>query len=83
MSDGQPQCLAILNVDGGLRTSQQFKTAMSSLMGDIAAGRISEGRANAICNAGGKLLKAVELEQRFGVRAPGADRKVLQLTEEL
>jgi hypothetical protein len=56
-----------------VKNSNRFKAAMSALMADLGNGLISESRANAICNAGGKLLKAVELEQRFGIRAPAGD----------
>ena len=35
-------------------------------MSDLLAGRIEPGVANAVCNAGGKLLRMVELQQRFG-----------------
>lgn len=49
---------------------------MSELIGDIATERISAPRANAICNAGGKLLKTVELQHRYG---PKASREGLPL----
>lgn len=38
---------------------------MSALMSDIIEGRISPEVANATCNAGGKLLKVVEMQYKF------------------
>lgn len=53
---------------------------MSLLIGDIASDRISTGKANAICNAGGKMLKAIELEQKYGRPVTNATGdKILQL----
>jgi hypothetical protein len=39
---------------------------MSAIMSDLIEGAVSPGIANAICNAGGKLLKNVELSQKYG-----------------
>jgi hypothetical protein len=50
---------------------------MSALIGDIAANRIEPRQANAICNAGGKLLRIVELQHKYG--GPKQDEKVLIL----
>ncbi len=49
-------------------------------MSDLAEGRITNGRANAICNAAGKILTTVKLEQQYG-RKDGGDGAgpVLQL----
>lgn len=58
-----PRCLAI--ADEGIETGKDFAQLMSALIGDIAADRIDAQRANAICNAGGKLLRIVELEHRY------------------
>lgn len=38
---------------------------MSALMSDVIAGRIASNVTNAVCNAGGKLLKMVELEYKY------------------
>lgn len=64
----------------GIANSHQFAQLMSSLMSDLIEGRINPGVGNAVCNAGGKLLKMIELEQRFGT--PGTSGgKSLQLTQ--
>jgi hypothetical protein len=39
---------------------------MSALMSDVIDGTISPNIANATVNAGGKLLKVVEMQYRYG-----------------
>lgn len=39
---------------------------MSALMTDLLNGSVTPGIGNATCNAGGKLLKMVELNQKYG-----------------
>jgi hypothetical protein len=53
---------------------------MSALMTDLIEGRVSPGIGNAACNAGGKLLKVVELQHRYGTPGPGHQNKILDLT---
>jgi len=53
---------------------------MSALMTDLIEGRVSPGIGNAACNAGGKLLKVVELQNRYGTPGPGRTQKILDLT---
>jgi len=43
---------------------------MSALMTDVIRGSISPEVTNAACNAGGKLLKMVELEHRYASMKP-------------
>ena len=47
---------------------------MSGLMSDVLAGSVTPDVANAVCNAGGKLLKMVELEYKFATE-PGLKSK--------
>lgn len=56
---------------------------MSALMCDIAAKRIEPRAANAICNAGGKLLRIVELQQKYGTeeKSDEGTGKVLRLAQ--
>jgi len=49
---------------------------MSAIMSDVIAGRLTASMTNAACNAGGKLLKMVELEQKYAT-APEQPRRVL------
>lgn len=39
---------------------------MSAMMSDLIDGRITPNVGNAACNAGGKLLKVVELKLKYG-----------------
>lgn len=50
----------------GIQTSREFKEFMSRMMSDLVEGRIAPQTANAVCNAGSKLLRVVELEYRYG-----------------
>ena len=63
----------------GIRTAQDFANMMSALMSDLIEGKVTPGVGNATCNAGGKMLKAVELQQKYGTDGPGTGRKVLEL----
>lgn len=60
------RCVAVAN--RGIKTGAQFANLMSALIGDIATDRIDPRTANAMCNAGGKLLKVVEMQHRYGGR---------------
>lgn len=54
---------------------------MSALMSDLIEGKITPSIGNATCNAGGKLLKVVEMQIKYGVAGPGQNR-ILTLTME-
>lgn len=53
---------------------------MSGLMSDLIEGRISPQIGNATCNAGGKLLKVVELQHKYGSPKKDVGGKELRLT---
>lgn len=59
-----PRVTSILQT--GIKTAPDFAKCMSALMADIADESISPKLANAICNAGGKLLKVVEMQYKYG-----------------
>ena len=50
----------------GVRTGEDFANLMSALMSDVIEGGLTPDIANAVVNAGGKLLKVVEMQYRFG-----------------
>lgn len=52
----------------GVRDSEQFSKLMSAIMGDVLNGRITTDVANSTCNAGGKLLKCIEMQYKYGTR---------------
>lgn len=65
----------------GINTAQDFANVMGALMTDLISGAVPPQVGNAMCNAGGKLLKAVEMQYKFGIQSkdvPG--KKVLHLT---
>ena len=64
----------------GVSTAQDFANLMSSLMSDLIEGRIGPDIANAVCNAGGKMLKVVEMQHKYGKRG-AADRNSLVLAD--
>lgn len=50
---------------------------MSALMSDVIESRVSPGTANAACNAGGKLLKVVEMQLKYGTREGGGKKDLV------
>ena len=56
------------------------RALMSHLMSDRIDGRITPSVGNAVCNAGGKLLKVVEMQQRWGTPKTEGGPRDLQLT---
>lgn len=71
-----PQSLEIAS--RGINTSKDFANLMCSLMADVLAGKVTPVVANAVCNAGGKTLKLIELEYKYGQQ--GGASRILQLT---
>jgi len=76
--NGVPRSLAIAK--SGIKTGHDFAAMMSALMSDLIDGRVTPSVGNAACNAGGKLLKVVEMQYKYGSTAPGSTRKILELT---
>src|SRR6185436_17038439 len=62
-----PQILSISRK--GITTSSDFRDFMSALMSDVIAGSVSAQVTNAACNAGGKMLKMIDQEMKYGTRA--------------
>jgi hypothetical protein len=80
-TSGSAKSLAIAK--RGIKTSHDFANFMGALMSDLIEGTVVSGTANAVCNAGGKLLKVVELQYRYGEpKGAGQGPKTLQLTVE-
>ena len=55
---------------------------MSSLMSDMLAEKVSPRIGTAVCNAGGKLLKVVELQYKYGSVDPKGGRRDISLALE-
>jgi hypothetical protein len=60
----EPKSLTI--ADRGINTSRDFRNFMSAVMSDVIAGRLTPNMTNAACNAGGKMLKMIDLEYKYG-----------------
>ena len=76
----RPRALEIS--ERGIRTGADFANVMSALMGDLIAGRVTPQVGNAACNVGGKLLKIVEMQHRYGTTGDtGNTAKVLYLAD--
>jgi len=54
---------------------------MSALMTDLIEGKIAPEIGNATCNAGGKLLKVVEMQLQYGHSSKTNEPRVLTLAE--
>ena len=52
---------------------------MSALMSDLIEGTVTPQVGNATVNAGGKLLKVVELQLKYGKPNPDGSRMPLEL----
>ena len=52
----------------GVKTAGDFANLMSGLMSDLIEGRVTAQVGNATCNAGGKLLRVVELQYKYGTQ---------------
>ena len=64
-----------------VKSGQDFADLMSKLMSDMLAERVSPQVGVAVCNAGGKLLKVVELQFKYG-RANNQGKKDIALALE-
>lgn len=64
----------------GVNTGGQFTLLMSAVISDLLDGRITPSVGNAVCNAGGKLLKVVEMQQRWGTQKTDGAQRDLALT---
>lgn len=53
---------------------------MSALMSDLIEGKVQPQVANAVCNAGGKLLKVVEMEFKYARKGTNGSPARLALT---
>jgi hypothetical protein len=49
-----------------VKTGVKFAELMSAVMSDLVLGAMTPDVGNATCNAGGKLLKVVEMRHKYG-----------------
>lgn len=72
----QPKAKSIAIASAGVKTASDFANLMSALMSDLIEGRLTPAIGNATCNAAGKLLKIVEMNQRYG-KGDGTERELI------
>ena len=77
-SQATPTCAAI--ADGGINTAADFLKMMTALMADTVTGRVQPQRANATCNVAGKIIRMVEMQQKYGRQVEGSTERLLALT---
>jgi hypothetical protein len=63
-----PECRALPIAERGIEHGHQFAEFMSAMMSDVVTGAMTPDVVNAACNAGGKLLKIVEMQLKYGVK---------------
>lgn len=61
----------------GIRTAHDFTRVMSCLMTDLLEGKVSPNVGSAVTNAGGKMLKAVELQEKYGVSGAAGEKSLV------
>lgn len=75
---------SLVTAAAGIKTGKDFASFMSALMSDLIEGNVTPQVGNAAVNAGGKLLKVVEMEYKYGKRGslgePTPDRDTIHLT---
>lgn len=72
---------ALFYAERGIKTGHDFANTMSALMADLLAERVSPRVATAVCTAGSKLLRMVEMDMRYGRQSASATtRQTLNLT---
>jgi hypothetical protein len=71
----KPRSYAIATA--GIRTSTDFAALFAAVMADVMDERLTTEKALALCNAGGKLLKCVEMQHKYGRK----DGTALELTQ--
>jgi hypothetical protein len=74
-----PHCLAIS--ERGVRTAQDFAQFMSAMMGDVIAGRLSNGKASTATRSGIALLKVIEMQYRYGSETDSPGKRTLRLID--
>lgn len=65
-ADQKPEARSTPIANLGIYDADRFAQVMSALMTDLLTGAVAPDVANATCNAGGKLLKVVEMKAKRG-----------------
>ena len=65
----------------GIRNTRDVGNLMSALIHDLAVGAVTPQIANSAVNATGKMLKAAELQVRYGRKIGENGQKCLELAD--
>jgi hypothetical protein len=71
---------SLIVAERGIKTSHDFADLMSALMSNLIEGTVAPNVGNATCNAGGKLLKVVEMQYKYGTSGKDGSPKTLVLS---
>lgn len=63
----------------GIQTIGDFAGVMGALVTDVLVGSVEPRVANAAINAGGKMMKAVELQLKYGPKSSNGTVKQLKI----
>jgi hypothetical protein len=76
-SQRKPKPASLAIAKRGIRTANDFANLMGALMGDLLEGSVTAEVGNSTCKAGSNLLKAVEMQHKYGSAQPVTQGKVL------
>lgn len=66
VKESRPTPTSLAIAKNGIRTASDFAQLMGALMGDLLEGSVSAEVGNATSKAGSNLLKAVEMQHKYG-----------------
>lgn len=75
--NGKKQARSLAIASRGITTGNDYALFMSAVMSDLIEGNITPQVGNAVCNAGAKLLRIVELQYRYGVQGSSPEKKLI------
>lgn len=73
------KALCVPHFEKIVKNCSELSKGMSLLMADLVSERIGTTVANSVCNSAGKMLKAVEMQQRYGKTTVNSVDKELHL----
>jgi len=67
-SERKTKSLTAISKLGGIKTSEDFKEVFCALIEDLLIGTVTPQIGNAMCNAGGRVIRVSELALKYGKR---------------
>ena len=62
---------SLVLAERGIKTSRDFTEVFLAMIPDVLSERLTPRVSNGACNAGGKVLKMIELESKYGKNPKG------------